>query len=132
MHRLAAYLWTSPNTLLGLLLAAPDLVTRRHVRRVRGVLEIAGPWVGLLLRRGTLLKGGARAITFGHVVLAVSPEALDQSRDHERVHVAQYERWGPLFIAAYLVASLLAWARGGDPYRDNRFEREAFGKTAGP
>lgn len=128
LRTLLAYLWTSPNTLLGLALAVPDLATRRHVAWVTGVLEISGPWVRLLLRRATLLKGGAHAITFGHVVFAVSREVLEASRAHERVHVAQYERWGPFFIPAYLLASLLVKVRGGDAYRDNPFEREAFGR----
>ena len=42
------------------------------------------------------------------------------------VHVRQCERWGPLFLPAYGVASLVAWARGKRPYLDNRFEREAY------
>ena len=62
-----------------------------------------------------------RAITLGHVVLCVDQpdEAL---LEHELVHVRQYERWGPLFIPAYLVAALFSLARGGHPHRDNVFE----------
>jgi hypothetical protein len=41
------------------------------------------------------------------------------------VHVRQYERWGPLFVPAYLVSSLVLWLRGRDPYWDNPFEVEA-------
>jgi hypothetical protein len=48
------------------------------------------------------------------------------SRAHERVHVRQYERWGPLFLPSYLFLSLYMYLRGCDPYRDNPFEREAF------
>lgn len=129
MPRLFCYLWTSPNTALGLLIAAPDLLALRRGRVVFGVIEIEGPWLAFLLRRAVLPKGGAAAITFGHVVLAVDRNALDRTRTHERVHVAQYERWGPLFIPAYLLASLTAWLRGGDPYRDNRFEKEAFSRA---
>ena len=51
--------------------------------------------------------------------------ALAWSRTHERVHVAQYERWGPFFLPAYVAASLWAFARGGDFYLDNVFERAA-------
>jgi hypothetical protein len=51
--------------------------------------------------------GGALAITFGHVVLARDEAALTLTRMHERVHVRQYERWGPAFIPAYVLAS--AW-----------------------
>ena len=42
------------------------------------------------------------------------------------MHVRQYERWGPLMLPLYLLASGLAWCRGFDPYLDNPFEREAF------
>jgi hypothetical protein len=51
-------------------------------------------------------------------------------RAHEQVHVRQYERWGPLFVPAYLLSSLVELLRGRRPYRDNWFEREAYGKTA--
>jgi hypothetical protein len=59
-------------------------------------------------------------------VLARDEAALDETRAHERVHVAQCERWGLLFVPAYLGASALAWLRGGDAYFDNVFEREAW------
>lgn len=78
-----------------------------------------------LLRRAVPLAKGAMAITIGHVVLGVSEAALDVTRDHERVHVRQYERWGPFFIPAYFWSSLVVWARGGHAYLDNGFERQA-------
>jgi hypothetical protein len=52
---------------------------------------------------------------------------LDYSRRHELVHVAQYERWGPLFVPAYLACSAWMWLIGRDPYLDNPFEEEAYG-----
>ena len=69
-------------------------------------------------------------MTLGHVVLGVDGPALDFTRPHERVHVRQCERWGPLFIPAYLLASAYQRARGRHAYRDNPFEREAY-DTAG-
>lgn len=69
------------------------------------------------------------AITFGHVVWGCDQSCLDWSRNHERVHVRQYERWGPLFIPLYLAFSAIVAWRGLDPYRDNPFEREAFEKA---
>jgi hypothetical protein len=72
------------------------------------------------------------AVTFGHVVIGRDHDCLEQLRGHERVHVAQYERWGVLFFPAYLGSSAVAWIRGRDPYRDNRFEREAFGAERHP
>ena len=65
-------------------------------------------------------------MTWGHVILGQTAAALDISREHELVHVRQYERWGPLFIPAYLLCSAVIWLRGGDPYRDNPFERQAY------
>ena len=66
-----------------------------------------------------------RAITLGHVVLGVTADDLAASRDHEHVHVAQYERWGVLFFLAYPLASLWQLLRGRDAYWDNPFEVEA-------
>ena len=69
------------------------------------------------------------ALTLGHTVLGQTDASLDISRDHEMVHVRQYERWGPLMGPAYLLCSLVIWLRGGEAYRDNPFEREAYGET---
>lgn len=71
------------------------------------------------------------AITFGHVILGQSHEVLAVLRPHERVHVRQYERLGLLFFIAYPGSSLLALARGRCPYRDNRFEKQAFAEASG-
>ena len=38
----------------------------------------------------------------------------------------QYERWGPIFIPAYLSCSAYLWMRNKDAYRDNPFEVEAY------
>ena len=122
---LLAYLWALPASLLGLLVAAAAGY-RSQASAVDGVLEIHGPALAWALRRLTPWCGGAAAITFGHVVLGRDRHALAATRAHERVHVRQYERWGPLFIPAYLAAAAWAWWRGGDAYYDNPFEREAF------
>jgi hypothetical protein len=63
----------------------------------------------------------------GHVVLGQDREALEQTRDHEHVHVRQCERWGAFIVPAYLLSSFLAWRSGKHFYFDNRFEREAYG-----
>lgn len=63
-------------------------------------------------------------MTLGHVVLCVD-EIDDATLAHELVHVAQYERWGPLFVPCYLGAAVVAALRGGDLYRDNPFETAA-------
>lgn len=127
MNRLLAYLWAGPNTLLGLLFVPVTLATGGRVQRVRGALEIYGGAAAFALRHGTLLASGASAMTLGHVILGRDLQCLARCRDHEHVHIRQYERWGPFFLPAYGIASLVAKARGGDMYRDNVFEAEAYG-----
>lgn len=128
--RLLVYLWTLPTTSVGLLFLPLVLLSRSGgVQVVDGVLELYGGPVDFFLRRCTLLRGGASAMTLGHVVLGRDRALLDLTRGHERVHVRQCERWGPLFIPAYLVASVLVLLRGGRPYEDNPFEREAYGRA---
>jgi hypothetical protein len=129
LARILIYLWTLPTTLIGLWLLPLALVTGGRVQVVDGVIEIYGGIVSLLLRRCTLLKGGASAMTLGHVVLGRDRFCIESSRAHERVHVRQAERWGPLFIPAYLIGSLVALLRGGNAYLDNPFEREAYGRS---
>ncbi len=68
---------------------------------------------------------GVVAITLGHVILGRDESTLQVLRAHEQVHVRQYERWGPLFVPAYLANSAWQWLRGRHPYLDNRFERQA-------
>lgn len=124
--RALTYLWVAPTTLCGALLAPLALLSGGGVQVRRGVLEVYGGLVGWLLRNAVLLRGGATAMTLGHVVLGASRAALDRARDHEHVHVEQCERWGPLFIPAYLAASLWMLLSGRHPYWDNPFEREAY------
>lgn len=132
MVRWCRYAWAAPNSIVGLALAATACVDGR-VAVVDGVVEAQGGALRWLLRRFVPLVGGAAALTLGHVVLAADEQALERTRAHERVHVRQYERWGPLFLAAYALASLLAVARGRHFYFDNRFEREARARQhAGP
>jgi hypothetical protein len=124
-QRLAGYLWASPNTILGIGLTALGLATGGSAAVVDGVIEVHGGVIRGLLRTAWLLPGGAAALTLGHVVLGSSAESLVGTRAHERIHVRQYERWGPSFIPAYLAASVWAVLRGGDAYGGNWFEREA-------
>lgn len=125
MIRLLAILWAFPWTLFGLMNGALGLLTGGHVQRSGRVLEFWGGWVTLYLRVFPLVWG-ASAVTFGHVVLGRDLDALASSRTHESVHVRQYERWGPLFVPAYIICWLTLWLRRKNPYFDNPFEREAF------
>jgi hypothetical protein len=74
------------------------------------------------------LAYGASACTLGHTIFGQTDAALDISHDHEMVHVRQFERWGPLMGPAYLGCSLVLWLMRRRPYRDNPFEREAYGE----
>lgn len=125
MARVPGYLWALPVSAVGLLWAVLAVLTGGRARWHSGVLEAHGGLARLLLTR-LLLGGGADALTLGHVVLAVDGAAHERWRSHERVHVAQAERWGLLFPVAYLLAGAVARMRGGHAYRDNRFERPAF------
>jgi hypothetical protein len=125
------YIWASPNSLIGLLFVPSVLFTRGSLQIVDGVLELHGAPIKWLLRHCVPLPGGASAITFGHVVLGRDGDSLLLTRAHERVHVRQYERWGPAFIPAYLLASVWALMKGTGGYYGNRFEREAMQSALG-
>ena len=121
----ARYAWAAPCTVLGLWFAAFALLVGGRVRWVCGVLEVswrrdedvAPRWERLL---------SFRAITFGHVVIGASPAQVAALRDHERVHVRQYERWGVMLFLAYPISSLVQLVSGRRPYWDNCFEVEAY------
>ncbi len=136
VRRLAAYLWASPNSLLGLLAGTLMVATGGRARLVQGVVECEG---GLLAHCAQALPAAVsfNALTLGHVILGRCAADLDGARTHEHVHVRQYELLGPVFLPAYLAASGWALLRGHRPYRDNWFERQAYavagvGSTAPP
>ena len=118
------YAWASPTTAVGMVFVLLALASGGRARAAAGVIEAHG---------GAVTRGlrwlGVRAMTLGHVVLGLDPLALRLTRAHERIHVRQCERWGPLFLPAYLLASLVAAARGRHYYRDNAFERQAFAEA---
>lgn len=115
---IARYAWASPWSLLGLLLLGLVWLRGGRIGVNAGVMEAS-------LSRPPRWVGRFGAITLGHVVLAASPGALERLRAHEHEHVRQYERWGPAFVPAYAISSLLQWLHGRDPYWHNRFERQA-------
>jgi hypothetical protein len=118
--RLILYAWAAPTSLVGLVAGILTLCSGGRVQRRLGALEFHGGfarWLADLV--------GFAAMTLGHVIIGRDPWCLEFSREHEQAHVRQVERWGILFLPAYLLASVLAWYRGGDYYRDNWFERDA-------
>ena len=106
------FLWTLPNTLLGLVLV---LFTFQRPRLDGGAIVFdRGPrgvtWI--------LARMNRTAMTVGFVILSADPLS-GTLLAHERHHVRQYCRWGPIFIPVYL---LLAVPFG---YRRHPFELAA-------
>ena len=115
------YIWALPASLVGAALALIALPFGASWHWHAGVAEVT------LFRQAAARRRRARllpfsAITFGHVVLALTEEDRIALRTHERVHVAQYERWGVLFLLVYPAESVVQMLRGRRPYLDNRFE----------
>jgi len=106
------FVWTLPNTLIGLLLGA---FTFQKPRIHRGVLLFdreARGWSRVVRRFGY------SAQTFGFVMIGAGP-IEGRLFDHERAHVRQYCQWGPLFLPVYGLLFL------GYGYRRHPFERAA-------
>jgi len=99
------------------------VVSGARWKLIQGTMEVAGGRLGQWVSAS---RWRFAALTLGHVVLAVDERTLAGLRTHEREHVRQYERWGVLFVPAYVMASLWQVLRGADPYRANRFERQAY------
>ena len=123
--RISAYVWAAPNTALGLVAGLVLLCFGGRLTVVSGIAEFHG---GLAGRFFAILPGPTHfgAMTLGHVILGVSQAGLSILREHEHVHVRQYERWGPFFLPAYGLSSAWHAAHGRRAYRDNCFEREAY------
>jgi hypothetical protein len=121
---LVKVVWTAPCTLVGAVPALLLCLLGATARRVTGVVEVA-----FEDERHPVAQALARlpfsAITLGHIVLARTHACHRVHRAHERVHVAQYERWGPLFFVLYAGSSAWQLLRGRRPYLDNHFERQA-------
>jgi hypothetical protein len=109
---LLGFVWTLPNTLLGLVLGA---LTFQVPRLNAGAIVFdRGP-------RGVtaVLRAMHRsAMTVGFVILSSVP-VQGRLQAHEGHHVQQYMRWGPLFIPVYLAIGV----RTG--YRRHPWERAA-------
>ena len=120
----AKYLWAAPCTAVGVVLGTLLLCAGASVRLQAGVVEIAFRAKARGIA-GLVDRLPFTAITFGHVVLAATHNEHARLRDHERVHVRQYEIWGPLFFLLYPASSLFQVLRGRHAYYDNCFEIQA-------
>ena len=117
------YFWAAPYSLLGMTVGVIGLCFGGGVVVQRGCLEFHGGLAKAILSR---LGRGVIAMTLGHTILGQNQQVLEHARDHEQVHVRQYEIWGPLFVPVYLGCSVWLWFRHRDPYRDNPFEVQAY------
>lgn len=118
------YCWALPNTLLGLAFGLLGLLTGGSVNRFGVVLEFHGgivTWYMKLIRK--------LGMTLGYVIVGRDEPALARAREHEMVHVEQYGRWGPFFLPAYAISSLVQKLKGRNPYRDNFLEVEAYARA---
>jgi hypothetical protein len=94
------WLWTSPNTLLGVLLGV--LTFQRPRLAPGGVVVFDRAPRGLTWLMPRLHR---TAVTVGTVVIAARP--LTGSLElHERHHVRQFRAWGPLFLPVYFLLSI--------------------------
>ena len=116
------YLWAGPTTLVGLIGAALTALSHGRCEAREGILAVRGGFAKWFLS-SRLIR--AKAIALGHVILALDLREMEIHWEHERQHVRQAELWGPAFIPAYLLASVWAFLKGHDYYRDNWFEKDA-------
>ena len=124
LERLARVAWAAPWSAIGLLLGGLVVLLGGTVRKVDGTLEFA--YRQRAAQCGAYAKTlSYRAITLGHVILAVTEDELGGCRQHERVHVEQYERWGPFFVVAYFASGAWQLLKGRSAYWDNPFEVQA-------
>ncbi len=122
-------LWALPCSAVGIVLACIPLLAGGRAKWSSGAMEVTyrenQASCGKLAR-----KLPFRGIVFGHVILAVTCEELRIIGPHERVHVQQYGRWGPLFFFAYGASSIWQLIRGRSAYWDNHFEIQARALSA--
>ena len=128
--RLLGIIWASPYTVIGLSLGGIGLCSGGRARIKGRAIEFYGggtKWLVTRMPHGQFTL----AFTLGHTILGQSDASLDIAREHETIHVRQFERWGPFMGPAYLLASLVLWIAGRQPYRDNPFERQAYDQGGG-
>ncbi len=123
--RLLGALWTSPNTLIGLLAGVAGMPWGARLqwsRRDCALVFRHWPWGpgGAITLGMVILHTGATldvpCLTYAHRAGYCTQPRISL-RDHERAHVFQYLVLGPLFLPVYLLC-------GGVSVR-NPFERAA-------
>lgn len=126
--QLLLVLWASPYSAIGVTIGVMGLISGGRGRYRNGAIEFYGGATRWVVRHLPLGEFTA-AMTLGHVIIGQTAELLDDCAEHERVHVRQFERWGPFMGPAYLLSSVWLWCLGRDAYRENPFEIEAYSTT---
>lgn len=110
------FVWTLPNTIIGVLLG---LATFQRPRLAHGLLVFDRGPRGLTALMRSLRR---EAMTIGFVVISASP-VQGRLLAHERHHVRQFCAWGPLMIPVYLLLALaFGYARHPMEVRARRAE----------
>ena len=122
--RQAAVIWSSPVGVLGLLGALLFRIARWGQLRVSdGAVEV--------IARGPLARWLAdkqwAAFTLGWTIFYWKEEFADHPsiRRHEREHIRQFLRFGPLMLVLYPLLGVCVALGGGHFYRDNPLEKAA-------
>jgi hypothetical protein len=93
------FMWSLPNTLIGLILGVLSFV---RPRIANGVVIFEGPPRGVTW---ILSKMHRTAMTVGFVIVSIVP-VEGSLLVHERAHVRQSMALGPLFIPAYVALAV--------------------------
>jgi hypothetical protein len=93
------FIWTSPNTLLGLV---AGVLTFQRPRLAHGLLLFDRAPRGLT---AMMLRANRVAMTIGFVVVSARP-VEGTLLAHERQHVRQFSAWGPTMIPVYLLLAV--------------------------
>ena len=115
MLDVVGFVWTLPNTLLGLVAGA---LTFQLPRVQGGALVFDRTARGLTW---VMARMNRIAMTLGYVIVSAVPVEGTLLR-HERHHVEQYKWLGPFFIPAYLLLAI--------PYGYRRHPLEVAAKRA--
>ena len=113
MEHPLGFVWTLPNTLLGLVAGA---LTFQRPRAVDGALVFDRGPRGLT---AVMRAFDRAAMTVGYVIVSSEPVEGTLLR-HEKHHIVQYRRWGPFFIPVYLLLAV------GYGYRKHPMELSAM------
>ena len=110
------YVWTLPNTLIGVVLGACTFQLPRLAPGAVLIFDRTPRGLTWLMPRLHRV-----AVTVGFVILSARPVA-GRLEVHERHHVRQFAAWGPLFLVAYFVLAV--------PYGYRRHPREVAARRA--